>query len=91
LPAEFDQRVVLALAITALLVLDRLHERLQSGAKSRATLRIEQAVEPDQAIDGLTEVQVTALVSAVRLGQRACRIDAVLEVLRHCRELARVH
>src|SRR5947207_8145161 len=49
-PAEFDQRVGTALAVIARVVLDRLHERLQRRPQRGPALRIEQAVEPDQAV-----------------------------------------
>src|ERR1700693_5492548 len=38
LPAEFDQRVVLALPVAARVIFDGLHERLQRGAERRAAL-----------------------------------------------------
>src|SRR6267143_1057709 len=43
LPAEFDQGVVLALAMRALVIFDRLHEGLQRAPERGATFGIEQS------------------------------------------------
>src|SRR6266568_801098 len=91
LPAEFHERVDAALAVVPGVVLDRLHERLQRRAQGRATLNVEHAVEPNQPIDRLADVEIAPLIGPVRLRQRAGGIDPVLEVLRHRGELARVH
>src|SRR5438874_2381187 len=91
LPAKLDQGVGGALAVIACIVLDRLHERLQCRAQRRAALDVEHAVEPDHAIDWLGDMKVASLVGVVGLGQRAGRIDTVLEVLGDGGELARVH
>ena len=82
---------MLALAISARVILDRLHERLQRGAQGRASLGVEQAIEPDQAILWLADVQVAPQVGVIGLGQRPGGVDPVLEVLGHAGELARVH
>ena len=91
LAAEFDERIGTALPVAAIVILDWLHQFSQRRAHGCATLRIEQAVQPDDAVLRLSDVQVAALVSAVRLRQRARGIDAMFEVLGHRRELAGVH
>src|SRR2546425_105219 len=56
----------------------------------RAAFGIEQAVDADHAVLWLAQVQVTPRMGAVGLGQRALRIDPVLEVLGHPEELTGV-
>ena len=64
---------------------------LERRADDRAALGVEQAVDPDQAINRLPDAQVSTLVRAVRLSERRLGVDLVFEVLRHAEELAGVH
>src|SRR6266700_800834 len=57
LPAEFDESVGV----------DRLDERLQRRAQGRATLNVEQAIDPDKPIDRLGDVEVAPLIGPVGL------------------------
>src|SRR5439155_11315545 len=91
LPAEFDKSIGAALAVVAQVVLDRLHKRLQGRSQRRAALDVEHAVEPDQAVLRLRDVEIASLVRVVRFGESAGRIDAVLEVLRDGHELPGIH
>ena len=68
-----------------------LGEWLERGADNRPALGIEQAVDPDHAVDGLANPQVAARVGAIRLVERSLRVDLVLEVLGDADELPRVH
>src|SRR3984893_1622929 len=91
LPAELDQRVVLPLAVAALVVLHRLHKRLSRAAHLDATFGIEQAVDPHHPVLRLAQVQVSPRMRSVGLVDGALGIDPVLEILGHAGELAGVH
>src|SRR4029077_28728 len=91
LAAEFDQRIMLALAEAALVVLDRLHEGLQRGLDGRPALGIEQTVDPHHAVLRLAQVQIAPRMGPVGLVERALGVDAMLEVPGPPGELPRVH
>src|SRR5467141_2190420 len=90
LPAELDQRVVLALAVVARVVLAWLHKGLQRGANHGAAFGIEQAVDSHHAILRLTEMQIPPGMRPVGLVECAFAVDPMLEILGDANELARV-
>src|SRR5438445_7007363 len=91
LAAALDQGIGATLPEGPAVIFDRLHESRQPGPHRCATLGIEQAIDAHDSSLGLAEVEIPAFIGTVRLGQSAGGVDAVLEVLRHRRELARIH
>ena len=74
-----------------IIVFDRLHPRGERRPYRCATFRVKQAVDPDDPILRIADMQVAALVRAVSLGQGPRGIHAMFEVLGDRRELAGVH
>src|SRR2546426_7680235 len=68
LTAEFHEGIGTALCVGPIVVFDRLHLSGDRRPYRCATFRVQQAVNPDDSIVRIADVQITALVSAVRLG-----------------------
>src|SRR2546427_3199015 len=64
---------------------------LERGTDDGAAFGVEEAVDPDQAVNRLPDAQVTTLVGTIRLGEDCLGVDLVFEVLGDADELAGVH
>jgi len=90
LSADFDQGVSASLARRPIVLFARQHEGVQRRPQGRAALGIEQAIQPDQPVHRLAQVQIAPLVRPVGLRQRAFGVDPVLKVFCDTGELAGV-
>src|SRR5439155_22174214 len=86
--AELDQPVRAALSRRALVVFPRRQVAADRVANDSPRLGIEQAVEPDDAVEGLADGQVASLVRPVRLGQSGLGIEPMFEGFGHPGDLA---
>jgi len=91
LVAELDERIRAPLAGRPVGAFGRRHQGVERAAQRRPAYGVQQAVEPDQAIQRLADLEVPPGMCAVRLGQGAGRVDPMLEVLGDPGELARIH
>src|SRR2546429_3780637 len=76
--AASDQRVGEPLVRGPGVALGGLGKRLERRADDRPALGIQEAVDPDQAVNGLADAQVTTVMGPIRLGERDLGADLAL-------------
>ncbi len=78
--AEFHQRVGPPLRGAPLLVGEGSAQGVEGGLQGCSALRVEQAIENEESIQGGAEVQMAPVIGCVGVGQRPVGIGAVAQV-----------
>ena len=89
--ADLDERIGQSLSGASLVALRGLGVGLDRRPDDGTGVRSHLALDPDQPIHRLANLQIAPLVRPVRLDQCALRIDLVLEALGDAGELPGVH
>ena len=82
-PAELDQSVGPALGGAALVVWHRFAQGVEGGGERGTTDRVEQAVQVEEPVPGLAQMQAPSLISLVGILEGAVRLEGVAEIAGH--------
>src|SRR5206468_6963998 len=89
--AKLEQGIGQTLSRRTVVGLSGFHKGVERNPHRGTSLGIKQTVEPNQPVDGFTNMEIAPLIGAIGLGQCTSGIYPVFEILGHPDELAGVH